>query len=743
MSAALSSDSPHSKTWWSLPSRRSNQDLQKQSASDKSSPRIKSSGLKVIATAMGFKSKKTPVSPAQNSPHLPRISPRPNVDDVDFDRSSSSTRTRVDSLEPRTPLDGQREGRQSLFTLSDIDPFATRGLSSPLSPTHLSVYSNPSNYDLHAEPLPIFRRVSYASSHSHRRNSELSPSDVAPHKLQPRSIPIPLAIPLADLLGRKRVGSLHRKQPQTTHIGSPEMLLEYIDNVPKPTPFATLHDKTRSNQPDLSQTPRLHVRPRGMTDSGLKQRPRFLSNDATPFKASTLSSPRVTTRQPSIPRISTPPTAPPELDLPLPPHQNRSHNPTVTGLISAFASSSCSSFMSSGCSKELCCNPPHGSRQMDNKKPNGSKDVSPKSLQTQPASRSLKKAISQQSLAKHTNSPISPSPTTFDKLPRNRRTFHPPKLSVPLPSRNTNACTSSIATNDSSSIAEQRRGSAGLISLPGRKRLFSGSSSYCPSTSHSILSDEDTRSVFSLRSDSHQTVASSIFKPWIRPVSPSPSPTSAVSPWQETSSEHLPSSPSLITEYIPQPILSPDEMAELEASVEESHPPSIPDGDDEPLFGDISLRTPSLKSRSDDRPTTSSSLTDGSFFSPSTSYPNMTVPFMIGSTLSNLSLPQVMMTSLPPPPRQPRFGPIFVTSPRMGDDSCGKISLPPPPRQHLTTKLSVDKALQRRSVMRKPSFLEIDDDSEYGDTDVEDSGDNMGGSFLDLARESFDTTRHE
>lgn len=188
MSAALSSDTPHSKTWWSLPSRRSNQDLRKQSSSDKSSSRMKPSGLKVIATAMGFKSKKTPVSPAQNSPHT-TLPSRPNVDDVYFDRSSSSTRTRVDSLEPPTPLDGHREGRHSLFTLSDVDPFATRGLASPRSPTHLSVYSNLSNADLHAEPPPIFRRVSYASSRRSSEHCSASPSDPAPQKLQPRSIP--------------------------------------------------------------------------------------------------------------------------------------------------------------------------------------------------------------------------------------------------------------------------------------------------------------------------------------------------------------------------------------------------------------------------------------------------------------------------------------------------------------------------------------------------------------------------
>jgi len=40
--------------------------------------------------------------------------------------------------------------------------------------------------------------------------------------------------------------------------------------------------------------------------------------------------------------------------------------------------------------------------------------------------------------------------------------------------------------------------------------------------------------------------------------------------------------------------------------------------------------------------------------------------------------------------------------------------------------------------MRKPSFLEIEDDSEE-ESDAESSGDPIDGSFLDLARESFDS----
>jgi hypothetical protein len=41
--------------------------------------------------------------------------------------------------------------------------------------------------------------------------------------------------------------------------------------------------------------------------------------------------------------------------------------------------------------------------------------------------------------------------------------------------------------------------------------------------------------------------------------------------------------------------------------------------------------------------------------------------------------------------------------------------------------------------MKKPSFLEIDDDTDK-ETDGESSEERLNGSFLDLARESFDTS---
>jgi len=60
----------------------------------------------------------------------------------------------------------------------------------------------------------------------------------------------------------------------------------------------------------------------------------------------------------------------------------------------------------------------------------------------------------------------------------------------------------------------------------------------------------------------------------------------------------------------------------------------------------------------------------------------------------------------------------------------------------MRAKISVEKALHRRSIARKPSFLDINDDTDEDDSDGLQDG-SMHGSFLDLARESFDSVRTE
>jgi hypothetical protein len=59
----------------------------------------------------------------------------------------------------------------------------------------------------------------------------------------------------------------------------------------------------------------------------------------------------------------------------------------------------------------------------------------------------------------------------------------------------------------------------------------------------------------------------------------------------------------------------------------------------------------------------------------------------------------------------------------------------------MRSKFTVEKSLHRRSILRKPSFLDIGDDSDQAtESEVDEL---VTGSFLDLARESFDTIRSE
>jgi hypothetical protein len=182
---------PPSRTWWSLSSKLPNIANGRPYSTDKSSRQglPKSSGLNFnsIASAIGFKPKKHPSltiqpPPVQNntgadgSANLKYLYRPPS-------KSVSSGRSPVDSLEPRTPVDGQRDTRPSLLMLSDVDPFASGGISSrhTSDPHRLSGHSNSSIAEVgykHRGPS-MLNRISYASSSSHsnvHHGSELSPS---------------------------------------------------------------------------------------------------------------------------------------------------------------------------------------------------------------------------------------------------------------------------------------------------------------------------------------------------------------------------------------------------------------------------------------------------------------------------------------------------------------------------------------------------------------------------------------
>jgi hypothetical protein len=557
---------------------------------------------------------------------------------------------------------------------------------------------------------------------------------------------------------------------------------------------STLTDKNRFSQPDPTPTPRPPMRARGMTDSGANPRSAFLRQEGSPSKVprsqklpspshqavSPTASPRVIIRQPSVSRIGSPPSAPPKHELPPPPldHVVKGVGEMIIDPFTGSASSSTLSFASSVSSnRDILVNQSYSPRQKEKKpaerplfpsaKADADRAKAPQNQAT--VQRTLKKALSHQSLVKHIPSSQSPLSTPLtervvEKIPRKQRSFHQPKVPippVPPPMHHANSFGSQPlipSSSTSTPVIEQRRGSAGGISTSGRKRLFSGSSSLRrPSTSQCIMSEDDSLSVFSVRSDQDSRPGVSFFNPL------SPTPTSSF--WDENGHETAPTSPNPAAhEYTPKQIMSPAEMAEVEASVEESSTHirkrglsilsastiMTTDGDEEtastnlapqPLVWDTG-KPDSLLARSTSLLDKGLTVPPRLGLRPSTSQANMTTSASVATPKSpspTLRPPSHAMTSLPPPPR-PRQRPMVVPQ-STSEDRVVVTSLPPPPaRRYLRPKVSVEKALHHRSIMRKPSFLEIDDDTDK-ESDDESTREPMNSSFLDLARESFDTVR--
>lgn len=138
--------------------------------------------LSSFASAMGFKSKKRH-APLAIERRLPLDSglKSPSTSDASsskrpYSKSVSSSRSPVESIEPKTPSDGYREARQSLLTLSDVDPFAGAGRDtsapSPFvasDPKQLSVYNSPTINEPASrqnKDSTLLDRVSYTSSSS-------------------------------------------------------------------------------------------------------------------------------------------------------------------------------------------------------------------------------------------------------------------------------------------------------------------------------------------------------------------------------------------------------------------------------------------------------------------------------------------------------------------------------------------------------------------------------------------------
>ncbi|KDR85429.1 hypothetical protein GALMADRAFT_360685 [Galerina marginata CBS 339.88] len=808
----------------------SSKDLGQKYVQEKQPAQVKSPGkFNSFASAIGFKSKKNAHPtltiqdpPASNGPPLPSpnpVSPVLSESTRPMSKAASSTRSRVDSLEPRTPVDYHRDKRQSLLTLSDVDPFAGRPMIAvpvpnlPSDPNRLSAYSNPSVTDfVHKKAdVPTFNRVSYASSSSNSNNHGMElPFITPPVTAKPNSEFRPLHT-------KRSMGSLQIKRPEP--LSRQASLNPSIDSTSRSGSSSTVAPGPSVNYSD-SGSSRPKMRARGMTDSGSSQRAGFFVEERSSLRKVTQkspssthlppspvipgvpgpsASPRVVIRQASVSRLNTPPSAPPTHRLPPPPDpQSQEYGSQPSASSSSISFSSALSL-----TNDVVASPPPEKRPPErspfsqithDRDEHHSRFATTKESRTEPGSpRTLRKALSQSSLSRRNNtaptpptSKTPPQPPT-EKVPRKQRSFHHPRLPIPpipLPNRASSSSGSAIfpsmAELGNPAPVEPRRG--GGHSFSGRKRLFSShSSNNRPSTQPTPTSptEDDKLSLFSLRSDNDSHLAP--YKPWRSPTNQS---TPSSSFWDEGSSDQMPSSPVRSipdSYYTPQAIMSKAELAKLEASVESSPQFSArtrdrgfsilsastmaSDFDFDPILTGLSPPPPTSRPSSKQMSARMSSNSFGAKSTTSVPAPrprspphsvlsresvdvdvrvNSTSgqPMSSGVSLTTIrpSSPQYsVMTSLPPPPRRTR--PILLSQPELPQS----ISSRAPSVQKassIRSKVTVEKAMHRRSIMRKPSFLEIDDDTDQ-DTESECFDPRVAGSFLDLARESFDTTRSD
>ncbi|KII94138.1 hypothetical protein PLICRDRAFT_171813 [Plicaturopsis crispa FD-325 SS-3] len=811
MSSARSSRQDHSsRSWWSLSSKNSSSgpkpDHRSVSAEKRSShnPSLsqKSSGslkLNSLASAMGLKPSKKHPSLAIEEPPSPLEPMNSSMIDLPIQpvhyqnrppaRSVSTVRSSDDPNEPRTPSDRERLSfPRSLLTLSDADPFAARGMTPPkgYDPNRLSVFSTSSMSDSTPKKSDG-NRSSYASS------SSLSYSHGADQTAE-RSSDSRRASPKkshwsSDAQQRGPLSNHSLTSPSRERVTDMRTLKPSLLPLTKSGSSVTLTDTKRISDPDPSRSPRPPMRARGMTDVGVSRStpsiPQYAQPSALPYRAaasppSSVSSPsslhhapRVIVRQASNSLIG-PPSAPPTQTLPSIPVDN-DYASTSTG------SSSTTSLTFASHNKETLPNVPNvrlgrfsdytgvSERDLRNLLVSD-QDQQPDGYAPRlgPNVRSLKKAVSQQNLSKRapmpaTSVPATPTiPSQFEvsngKAPRKQRSFHHPRFPIPpIPLSHRQG---QPAQPSEPSSSDARRGS--VQSIPGvRKRLFSGSSLRRPSTtSTSPEEDADLHSVFSLPSESeHGGHRSSIFS--------HESSTGNASFWDEPTPDNAPSSPLMPPQdYMPQHIMSPAELRQMEASFENdgsgpyqsrARPRGLPavltsNSVSDPMVSESAsrpgqrgsrgltlrpsrgiLRSNSLVGKSQEAPPSRP-------LRPSTSQASMTPPAtpITPSHAGRASpSPKGTFIGLPPPPRsRPRPSTQSSSSsrhsPRDRSSNVPILPLSPPPRRGQRSRTVSERSqdVPHRSIMKKPSFLDIGDDAQK----------QMDDSFLDLdMRASFDT----
>ena len=362
----------------------------------------------------------------------------------------------------------------------------------------------------------------------------------------------------------------------------------------------------RRSQPDPAVT-RPKMRARGLTDGGSTQKAGFFVQDHPPSRKLSHTSPssnnfvepsstnlpisqdssvspKVIVRQASVSRLQTPPSAPPTQRLPPPPSQadepTANQRPGADYQIESALSSSLSFRSTASTAADVVgAGAPYGvqdhDRRISERGPQARRRHEPegpaqKESKTTPGSpRTLKKSNSHQTLSRrnnHTSPSTTPkmSPEATFRKPRNLARPRLPIPHIPLSARPSSASSATSFPSlpefggNQAPTSDSRKGCTS-----GRRRLFSGSSISKLSLSQQTSNrDDDTLSTFSLRSDHDPHLGP--YKPYLSPKGTRPS----SSFWDEAS-DHTPASPA-VPEYTPQVIMSREELARLEESVENS-----------------------------------------------------------------------------------------------------------------------------------------------------------------------------
>jgi hypothetical protein len=724
-----------------------------------------------FASVIGRKSKKSrPTIAIPDSPVPPLVSPAvhrsdpPSYTNRPPAKSVSSTvRSADDSLEPRTPSDVHRDRGSlplSVLTLSDPDPFAAGAISVPrsiLDRGRLSVYSSTSaNNVLSKGDVDLWQRPSSASTSSQSHGGGNGGSTWSPlsSKSDGRSPWSRWGLSLAEYsilnpYSRETTRKSEIADEQKSQ-GSP-VESSYLDKSSSASlsKYGSLSTLTAQNRKDSPDSPAAAVLPtistRGYTETSSS---RSTSTVSQPQNGSPSSSTEMSVRSRALGRQqSTSDVAPASLRLSDFEFPTSAMGPSSSSSIPFTSSNRPMQYLAAEEMVDLRyrsyneigpgLDPDFGTLRQPVKESSrihvmdvmGSSPVPP-------AVHRLKKSMSHSTLQKaklgSSNSDASQVPSRGNKDLKRQYSFHHSRRDAPT---STPAPTPTPPGHDLPSNEGRKQPPPHPLPVV-RKRLFSGSNRR-PSTA---MTDEDLRSVFSLPTEAELSYATS---------------TRAVeSLHDEASSEYLASGMVYsAAEFAPQRIMSPAEMLKVEAIVQDEF---------DAKYGEA-VRNRQRGISSPSIPMYGTMYTKEGLSAAPTSFPRLTstrnapnvskgpthtlsprpssAQTSYSASMSPSSSTTLLRHSLRPQPR-PLTRPhtaemIYDGGPfnrRTSTVPFTPLSPPPPrlKRPNRAPSVMSDRVPPQRSVMRKPSFLEIADEANSYD-----------GSFLefDSGKESFELSQ--